>query len=174
MNLNINLYFLIFFLFFIFSKVSYSNESCIYEVITSTDEVKYTIQKSIKVDDQKGHVIRVFKTETKHLKKKKNCEGLILVKTDFFGISDYINKNGEVKGYSIGTYDDGSKIFSNLIGIAHTPEDQTKNGIVITTSVITGGTGVYKGIFGKGKGKIEFNPDTGFSSGKNTISYQIK
>ena len=31
---------------------------------TSNDEVKYTIQESINVDDIEGHVIRIFKTET--------------------------------------------------------------------------------------------------------------
>ena len=43
---------------------------------TSNDEVKYTIQESINVDDIEGHVIRIFKTETNHKKSKKNCEGL--------------------------------------------------------------------------------------------------
>ena len=37
----------------------------------SNNEVKYTIQESINVDDIEGHVIRIFKTETNHKKSKK-------------------------------------------------------------------------------------------------------
>ena len=127
---------------------------CKFENSTSADEVKYTIQESINIDDIKGHVIRIFKTETNHKKSEKNCEGLRLVKTDFFGFSDYINKNGRVSGYSIGIYEDGSKIFARVEGIAQTPEDVSKNGLVNTTIIITGGTGVYNGVTGYGKGKV--------------------
>ncbi len=149
------------------------NSKCKFKNVTTSNEVKYTIQKSINVNDQEGHVIRIFKTETSHLNPKKNCEGLKLIKTDFFGISDYIKKNGKVTGYSIGTYDNGSKIFSKVNGIAHTPEDLTKNGIVNTTISITGGSGVYKGVNGYGRGTVEFNPETGYSSGSTEIFYSI-
>ncbi|MFL2661901.1 MAG: hypothetical protein ACJ0G0_00180 [Alphaproteobacteria bacterium] len=146
---------------------------CKFENSTSADEVKYTIQESINIDDIKGHVIRIFKTETNHKKSEKNCEGLRLVKTDFFGFSDYINKNGRVSGYSIGIYEDGSKIFARVEGIAQTPEDVSKNGLVNTTIIITGGTGVYNGVTGYGKGKVEFNPETGYSSGNTETFYKI-
>ena len=146
---------------------------CKFENSTSADEVKYTIRVSINIDDIKGHVIRIFKTETNHKKSEKNCEGLRLVKTDFFGFSDYINKNGRVSGYSIGIYEDGSKIFARVEGIAQTPEDVSKNGLVNTTIIITGGTGVYNGVTGYGKGKVEFNPETGYSSGNTETFYKI-
>ena len=162
--------------FFLILTLIYSfnlNATCKFKNTTSNDEVKYTIQKSIKVDDIEGHVIRIFKTETNHKKSKKNCEGLKIIKTDFFGISDYINKNGKVTGYSIGIYDDGSKIFSRVDGVAQTPEDISKNGFVNTTITITGGTGVYKGVTGYGKGKVEFNPETGYSAGNTETYYTI-
>ena len=149
------------------------NASCKFKNSTSNDEVEYTIQKSINVDDIKGHVIRIFKTETNHKKSNKNCEGLRIIKTDFYGISDYINKNGKVTGYSIGIYEDGSKIFSRVEGVAQTPDDLTKNGNVNTTITITGGTGIYKGVIGYGKGKVEFNPETGYSSGNTETVYTI-
>ncbi len=149
------------------------NAMCKFINSTSNDEVKYTIQKSINVDDIEGHVIRIFKTETNHKKTKKNCEGLRILKTDFYGISDYINKNGRVTGYSIGIYEDGSKIFSRLDGVAQTPDDLSKNGLVNTSITITGGTGIYKGVIGYGKGKVEFNPETGYSSGNTEIFYKI-
>ena len=149
------------------------NALCKFKNSTSNDEVKYTIQKSINVDDIEGHAIRIFKTETNHKKSKKNCEGLSIVKTDFYGISDYINKNGRVTGYSIAIYDDGSKIFSRVDGVAQTPDDVNENGLVSTSITITGGTGVYKGVVGYGKGKVEFNPETGYSSGSTETFYTI-
>ena len=166
---NMNYIFLIFTLIYSFNL----NAKCKFKNTTSNDEVKYTIQESINVDDIEGHTIRIFKTETNHKKPKKNCEGLRIVKTDFFGFSDYINKNGKVTGYSIGIYNDGSKIFSHVDGVAQTPEDITKNGIVNTTITITGGTGVYKGVTGYGKGETEFNPETGYSSGYTETFYTI-
>ena len=149
------------------------NSKCKFVNVTKSDEVKYTIQKSIDVNDQEGHVIRIFKTETIHKNARKNCEGLKVVKTDFYGISDYILKSGKVKGYSIATYEDGSKIFSNLDGIAQTPKDQSKNGLVFLTITITGGSGIYKGVNGYGKGTVEFNPETGYSSGSTETFYSI-
>ena len=59
--------FLIFTLMFSFNL----NASCKFKNTTSNDEVKYTTQKSINVDDIEGHVIRIFKTETNHKKSKK-------------------------------------------------------------------------------------------------------
>ena len=164
---------IIIFTFILSFSNSHSKDFCKYSTTTKSDEVKYTQQKSINVDDIPNHVIRIFKTETLHKNPKKNCEGLKIVKTDFYGISDYILKSGIVKGYSIATYDDGSKIYSNLDGIAQTPKDQSKNGIVSLNITVTGGTGIYKGVKGFGNGKTEFNPDTGYSKGFTNLNYSI-
>ena len=165
----------LFFLFFLILPLNKINSAdfCEYEITTQSDEVQYKIQKAIEVNDIKGHFIRVFKTETNHKNASDNCEGLKIKQTDFFGISDYVNKNGKVTGYSIATYEDGSKIFSNFSGISHTPKDQSKNGIVFSTIRISGGTGIYKGIIGNGKGKVEFNPEKGYSSGSTKLFYKI-
>ena len=160
-------------LFFSFN-LAYSQDFCEQKTVSKSNEVKYTTQKSIKVNDVEGHVIRIFKTETNHKNPEKNCEDLKILRTDFFGISDYINKNGSVIGYSISTFEDGSKIFSDFKGIAQSPKDQAKNGVVVSTVKITGGTGVYKGVSGHGRGKVEFNPETGYSSGYNEIFYKVK
>ena len=53
------------------------------------------------------------------------------------------------------------------------PEDMSKNGFVNTTITITGGTGVYKGVTGYEKGKVEFNPETGYSAGNTETYYTI-
>ena len=52
-----NLIFVIVILFVFFNL----NASCKFKNSTSNDEVKYTIQKSINVDDIEGHVIRISK-----------------------------------------------------------------------------------------------------------------
>ena len=166
-------YFIVILIFILDFSNSHSKTFCKYSTTTKSDEVEYTEQKSIKVDDIIGHVIRIFKTETVHTNSKKNCEDLKVVKTDFYGISDYIFKSGRVNGYSIATYEDGSKIYSNLDGIAQTPKDQSKNGIVFFSITITGGTGIYKGVKGSGNGKTEFNPDTGYSKGFTNLNYSI-
>ena len=59
-------------IFAFISVISFDlNSKCKFENVTKSDEVKYTIQKSIDVNDQEGHVIRIFKTETTHIKPKK-------------------------------------------------------------------------------------------------------
>ena len=68
-----------------------SEEFCEYKITSQKDEVQYTSQKYIDVNESDGHRIRVFKTETNHKNSNKNCEGLIVIKTDYYGISDYIN-----------------------------------------------------------------------------------
>jgi len=163
----------IFFSFFYYSS-SNSSTFCNVKTLTSSNEVKYTEQKAIKVSDIDEHFIRIFKTETTHKDSKKNCEGLKILKTEFFGMSDYIKKSGKVSGYSIATYDDNSKIFSYLEGVSHTPEDQNLNGVVTLSIKITGGSGIYKGVVGYGKGKTEFNPETGYSAGETQTFYSVR
>ena len=164
---------LVFLSWLVIASSTISKEVCEFKSQTSSDEVKYTEQHSIVVNDIEGHVIRIFKTETTPKNPKKNCEGLKAAKIVFHGISDYINKNGKVNGYSITTFNDGSKLFSSVSGVSHTPQNQSKNGYVQTTSIITGGTGVYKGVTGFAKGNTEFNPETGYSAGSSESFYSI-
>ena len=165
----------IYLLFTIFyHSAANSNTWCNSKTSTSSNEVEYTEQKAIKVSDIDDHFIRIFKTETNHKDSKKNCEGLKILKTEFFGMSDYIKKSGKVSGYSVATYNDNSKIFSYLEGVSHTPEDQNLNGVVTLSIKITGGSGIYKGIVGYGKGKTEFNPETGYSAGETETYYLIR
>ena len=59
--------------FFLIITLIYSfnvNATCKFKNTTSNDEVKYTIQESINVNDIEGHVIRIFKTETTQKSKK--------------------------------------------------------------------------------------------------------
>ena len=85
-------------------------EECIYTYETTPDETKYTKQFSIDTD-RVGHSVRIFALESTYKDKKKNCEGLSLVKSYNWGYSDYINKSGPVKRHVTQIYSDGSKIF---------------------------------------------------------------
>ena len=89
-------------------------------------------------------------------------------------MSDYINKNGKVTGYSIEPSMMVVKFSLELMVLLTSPEDISKNGFVNTTITITGGTGIYRGITGYGKGKVEFNPETGYSSGVTETFYTIQ
>ena len=61
---------------------------------------KVNITKQFTIDtDRVGHSVRIFSLESTYKDKKKNCEGLSLVKSYNWGYSDYINKSGPVKGH---------------------------------------------------------------------------
>ena len=67
-------------------------EECIYTYETTPEESKYTKQFSIDTD-RVSHSVRIFSLESTYKDKKKNCEGLSLVKSYNWGYSDYINKS---------------------------------------------------------------------------------
>ena len=90
-----------------------------------------------------------------------------------WGYSDYTYKNGVVTGYWTRVYDDGSTMYGTWSGSAQSPVDQNKNSMIISSSKITGGTGVYLNVKGYGMSKGEFNPGTGYASNTNTIFYKI-
>ena len=104
------------------------------------------------------------------MNKKKNCEGVSLVKEFNWGYSDYINKSGPVKGHITQIYSDGSKIFLTFEGTSQNPGG-TENFTNIGFSNITGGTGIYENVSGYGLNKGEFNPETGYSSFEFTLKY---
>ena len=64
-------------------------------------------------------------------------------------------------------------MFGTWSGSAQSPKDQNKNSIIISSSIITGGTGVYLKVKGYSTSKGEFNPGTGYTSNSNTIFYNI-
>jgi len=136
------------------------------------EDSKYTEQYSIKTNIE-GHAIRIFKLESNFKDFKKNCEGLAAVSAELWGYSDYTYKNGSVSGYWTRVYEDGSTMSGTWSGSAQSPVDQNKNSMIISSSKITGGTGVYLNVKGYGMSKGEFNPGTGYTSNTNTIFYEI-
>ena len=147
-----------------------SAEECIYTYLAKPEESKYTQQFSISTD-REDHAVRIFSIENNYKDKKKNCEGLSLVKEFNWGYSDYIKKNGPVKGHVTQIYSDGSKIFLTFEGTSQNPGG-SKNFTNVGFSNIVGGTGIYENISGYGLNKGEFNPETGYSSFEFTIKYK--
>ena len=152
-----------------FLLTSVKAEECVYTYETKPEESKYTKQFSIDTD-RKGHSVRIFSLESTYKDKKKNCEGLSLVKSYNWGYSDYVNKNGPVKGHVTQIYSDGSKIFATFEGTSQNPGG-SKNFTNVGIVNITGGTGIYENISGYGLNKGEFNPETGYSSFETTLKY---
>lgn len=145
-------------------------EVCEFKRISLPGETKYVEQHSIKTD-RDGHAVRIFKTETKYKNSKKNCDGLKAVSGSLWAFSDYTYKNGKVSGYWTTIYDDGSSMYGTWQGTSQSPKDQKKNSINISTSLITGGTGIYSNVSGYGVSKGEFNPETGYSRNEQTIYF---
>ena len=121
---------------FIFFITIVKAEECIYTYETTPEESKYTKQFSIDTD-RVGHSVRIFSLESTYKDKKKNCEGLSLVKSYNWGYSDYINKSGPVKGHVTQIYSDGSKIFMTFEGTSQNP-GAAKNFTNVGYSNITG------------------------------------
>ena len=161
------LFTMIYTLFFLLTSVK--AEECVYTYETKPEESKYTKQFSIDTD-REGHSVRIFSLESTYKDKKKNCEGLSLVKSYNWGYSDYINKNGPVKGHVTQIYSDGSKIFATFEGTSQNPGG-AKNFTNVGFVNITGGTGIYENISGYGLNKGEFNAETGYSSFESTLKY---
>jgi hypothetical protein len=65
-------------LFFLLTSVK--AKECVYTYETKPEESKYTKQFSIDTD-REGHSVRIFSLESTYKDKKKNCEGLSLVKS---------------------------------------------------------------------------------------------
>ena len=150
--------------------VSLTNaKECTYTYETKPEESKYTKQFSIDTD-REGHSVRIFSLESTYKDKKKNCEGLSLVKSYNWGYSDYIKKSGPVKGHVTQIYSDGSKIFMTFEGTSQNPGG-SKNFTNVGFVNIIGGTGIYENVSGYGLNKGEFNPDTGYSSFEFTLKY---
>ena len=138
---------------------------------------KYTQQHVIKSGDIPGHQIRIFEIhQTFPGNRTTNCEGLKAVETWIWGFSDYTNGNGRAWGYSVTTFDNGDQRFAQWSGtsmVLANPQGPGKR-LFSGTGVITGGTGVYKGVRGTTRSQSYFDPETGYNEGEETREYWIE
>ena len=86
-------------------------------------------------------------------------------------MSNYINKNGNVTGNWLTTYDDGSTMYGTFTGTSQTPKDTNEDSISVGSTVITGGTGFIPMLNCYGITKTIFNPEKNYSSGEQTLYF---
>ncbi len=153
----------------IFLMSSSKAKECIYAQEFRPEKSKYTEQYNINTD-RAGHSVRIFSIVGRYRKMKKNCEGLSLLRSYTWGISDYINKNGSIKGHITQVYSDGSKIFLTFEGTSQNP-GKLKNYFQVGFSKIIGGTGTYKNVSGYGLSKISYNFGNGELRYELTLKY---
>ena len=162
---------LIFISILLFSINLFAKE-CTFSRTKSAAESKYTGQCSIKTNIP-GHSLRVFSVEVIPKNPSKNCEELTITKVNFFGMSNYQYKNGNVSGNWETTYNDGSTMFGTFTANSQSPKDINKNSMSIGSNQILGGTKTYKNVSGYGITKTGFNPEKKYISGESTIYYTL-
>ena len=163
------------------SAVYFPDNSMAQEVCTETAQnraanTEYTKQHVIDSADIPGHQIRIFEIHFTFPDAKANCEGLKQVETWTWGYSDYTNGSGRAWGYGVTIFDNGDKWFTDYSGTSQVlvnPEGPGKR-LFTGTGVITGGTGVYKGVRGTVRNKTYFDPETGYNEGEQTREYWIE
>ena len=161
--------FLVILLFTYGVNLSYAKQ-CISKRSTETGESKYTEQHSIETNIS-GHKLRIFTLVVNPKSSKKNCDGLKVKESVFWGMSNYVNKNGNVNGNWLTTYDDGSTMYGTFTGNSQTPQDTSQDSISVGSSIINGGTGIYSNVTGYGTQKTIFNPEKNYSSGEITLYF---
>ena len=147
-------------------------KECTFSRTNTAGESKYTEQYSINTNIP-GHSLRIFSVEVTPKKPSKNCEGLTITKSVFWGMSNYQYKNGNVSGNWETTYNDGSTMFGTFTANSQSPKDINKNSMSVGSNQILGGTKTYKNVSGYGITKTEFNPETKYISGESTIYYTL-
>jgi hypothetical protein len=137
---------------------------------------EYTQQHVIDSADIPGHQIRIYEIHRTFPDSKKNCEGLKEVESWSWGYSDYTNGNGRAWGYGVSIFENGDKWFFEWSGTSQAlanPDGPGKR-LFSGTGVITGGTGVYKGVRGTTRSQTYFDPETGYNEGEGTSEYWIE
>jgi hypothetical protein len=109
----------------------------------------YTQQHALDVGDVPGHQIRIYEVHrTYPADAKPNCEGLKRTESWSRVVSDFIDRNGRVSGYSVVVLDNGDKMFNEFSGTSQTVvgPDGSKKSTYTGVSRFTGGTGRYQGV----------------------------
>ena len=137
---------------------------------------EYTEQHVLDVQDIAGHQIRIFEIRRTFPDIEPNCEGLRQTEAVSHGYSDYINRSGRAWGYTVDTYENGDKIYSQFSGTSHTVinADGVRKSTYTGTSTYTGGTGLYRGIRGFARASIVFDPDANVNTGTLEMEYWLE
>lgn len=136
---------------------------------------EYVEQHALEVGDVAGHQIRIFEIHRTYPTIEPNCEGLKQTETSSYGYSDYIGRSGHAWGYSIDTFENGDKIFSRFSGTSQTVvnADGMRRSTFSGTAMLTGGTGIYKGVRGSSRSTIVFDPEANLNVGTLELEYWL-
>lgn len=157
------------------ASAALAQEKCTETFAAADAESAYTEQHVMDVGDVAGHQIRIFELHRTYADAEPNCEGLKRTEQLVHGYSDYVDRNGRAWGYTVTTYDNGDQMFSEFTGTSHTVvnADGSKTSTYVGTSVITGGTGTYKGVRGTGRDKVLFDPEKNINESDSELTYWI-
>ena len=111
---------------------------------------KYTQRLNIEVGDVPGHVVRIYEIHRTFGEQAPVFAGTRATEAWDRGHADYVNVNGPSWGYTIFQLANGDKVFARFSGAVQTvvASDGTKQTTYRGTTVLTGGTGKFKGIRG--------------------------
>jgi len=111
---------------------------------------KYTQRLNIDVGDVPGHVVRIYEIQRKFADPPPVFAGTRAVEGWDRGHADYVNLNGPSWGYTIFDMANGDKVFAHFNGAVRTTvgSDGKKQTVYSGTTLLTGGTGKFKGIRG--------------------------
>lgn len=110
----------------------------------------YTQRLNIEVGDVPGHVIRIYEIRRTFSDPAPEFGGVKATELWDRGQANYVDLNGPSWGYSVFLMSNGDKVFAKFNGAVKTAVDASgkKQTTYSGTTVLTGGTGKFKGIRG--------------------------
>ena len=111
---------------------------------------EYTQRLNVEIGDIPGHVVRIYEIHRKFADPPPVFAGTRAVEAWDRGQAEYVNLNGPSWGYTIFQMANGDKVFAHFSGAVRTTvgSDGNKQTVYSGTTLLTGGTGKYKGIRG--------------------------
>jgi hypothetical protein len=137
---------------------------------------KYTQQHAIDVGDMPGHQVRVYELHRTFPTNPPMFEGVKVVESWTRGLTDYVDLNGRVSGYTVWVLENGDKIFSQLDGTSQTTvnPDGSKRSVASTVLRLTGGTGKFLKIQGLLRQTSIFDPVAGLNEQQGEGEYWME
>lgn len=140
------------------------------------EDAKYTQQHMMNVGDVPGHVIRIAEIRRTFPTNPPVFDGVKAVETWTRLSSDLIDGSGRFSGYTMFVLENGDKIFGRVDGatqLAANPDGTTK-GNASGVTVLTGGTGRFRGIRGVLRSATMVNIIGGFNESQVDGEYWIE
>ena len=137
---------------------------------------KYTQQHAIDVGDLPDHQIRVYELYRTFPANPPMFNGVKVVESWTRAMTDYINVNGRISGYTVWVLENGQKIFSELDGLSETTvnPDGSKRNLANIVLRFTGGTGNFVNIRGLLRQTSIFDSSAGLNEQQSEGEYWME